>query len=61
MEFASVEVSCETEGCPNNGISANTMLKLTEGGDLPHYVCGVCHVDLIPDPDAGNEAREIND
>jgi hypothetical protein len=56
MEFASVEVSCETEGCPNNGISANAILKLTDSGDLPWYVCGVCQVDLIPNPDAGNEA-----
>ena len=58
MEFASVEVSCETAGCPNNGISANAMLKLTESGDLPHYVCGVCQVDLIPNSDAGDEAAE---
>jgi hypothetical protein len=50
MEFVSIEVSCETVGCPNNGISANAILKLTESGDLPHYVCGVCQVDLIPDP-----------
>ena len=50
MEFVSIEVSCETIGCPNNGISANTILKLTESGDLPHYVCGVCQADLIPDP-----------
>jgi hypothetical protein len=50
MEFASVEVSCKTVECPNNGIPSNTMLKLTESGDLPHYVCGVCQVDLIPNP-----------
>jgi hypothetical protein len=56
MEFASVEISCETEGCPNNGISANAILKLTESGELPHYVCGVCQVDLIPDP-----SPQVND
>jgi hypothetical protein len=58
MEFVSVEVSCETVGCPNSGISANTMLKLTDGGDLPQYVCGVCHVDLIPNPNEGDEEPE---
>jgi hypothetical protein len=52
MEFVSIEVSCETAGCPNNGISANALLKLTESGQLPHYVCGVCQQDLIPNPDA---------
>ena len=50
MEFASVEISCETVGCPNNGVSCNTMLKLTEDGQLPHLVCGVCQQDLIPNP-----------
>lgn len=49
MQFVSVEVSCETVGCPNKGIPANTMLKLTESGELPHYVCGVCGADLIED------------
>lgn len=58
MEFESVEISCETVGCPNNGVPANTMLKLTDSGDLPWYVCGVCQVDLIPNPDASNEATE---
>jgi hypothetical protein len=52
MEFASVEISCETEGCPNNGVSCNTMLRLTEDGQLPQLVCGVCRVDLIEDPKA---------
>lgn len=50
MEFASVEVSCETLGCPNNGVASDTMLKLTEDGQLPRLVCGVCGVDLIEDP-----------
>jgi hypothetical protein len=58
MEFVSIEVSCETVGCPNNGISANAMLRLNESGELPHYVCGVCQVDLIPDP---NPPVENND
>jgi len=52
MEFASVEISCETEGCPNNGVSCNTMLRLTEDGQLPQLVCGVCGIDLIEDPKA---------
>jgi hypothetical protein len=52
MEFASVEISCETEGCPNNGVSCNTMLRLTEDGQLPRLVCGVCGIDLIEDPKA---------
>jgi hypothetical protein len=52
MQFASVEVSCETEGCPNLGIPANTILKLTDDGQLPWFVCGVCQQDLIPNPDA---------
>ena len=50
MEFVSVEISCETEGCPSNGVAANTLLKLTDDGKLPRFVCGVCQVDLIPDP-----------
>jgi hypothetical protein len=58
MEFVSVEVSCETESCPNNGISANTILKLTDSGELPWYVCGVCQVDLIPNPRVENETSE---
>jgi len=58
MEFVSIEVSCETVGCPNNGISANAILKLTESGDLPHYVCGPCQVDLIPNPNEGDEEPE---
>jgi hypothetical protein len=58
MEFVSVEVSCETEGCPNNGLPANTILKLTENGELPWYVCGVCQVDLIPNPRAEDETAE---
>jgi hypothetical protein len=59
MEFVSVEVSCETESCPNNGISANTILKLTDGGELPWYVCGVCQVDLIPAPEEIAEETEV--
>lgn len=50
MEFASVEISCETVGCPNYGVAANTILQLTEDGQLPHFVCGVCQIDLIADP-----------
>ena len=50
MEFASVEISCETVGCPNNGVAANTILQLTEDGQLPRFVCGVCQIDLIEDP-----------
>jgi hypothetical protein len=50
MEFASVEVSCETVGCPNNGVASDTMLRLTPEGKLPRLVCGVCGVDLIEDP-----------
>lgn len=53
MQFASVEVSCETDGCPNNGVPADAILRLTDSGELPHYVCGVCGVDLIPGE--GNE------
>lgn len=52
MEFASVEISCETVGCPNYGVASDTMLKLTEDGQLPHFVCGVCGIDLIADPKA---------
>jgi hypothetical protein len=50
MEFASVEVSCETVGCPNNGVASDTILRLTPEGQLPRLVCGVCGVDLIEDP-----------
>ena len=58
MEFASVEISCETVGCPNNGVSCNTMLKLIEDGQLPRLVCGVCGIDLISNPDESDEAAE---
>ncbi len=56
MEFASVEIACETEGCPNQGIPANTILRLTDDGQLPHYVCGVCQLDLIPNPKEDTDA-----
>jgi len=55
MEFERVEVSCETVGCPNFGIPADTTLRLTEDGQLPHFVCGVCQQDLIPNPDENPE------
>ncbi len=58
MEFVSVEISCETENCPNKGIPANAILKLTESGELPWYVCGVCQVDLIPNPRVEDEVSE---
>jgi hypothetical protein len=58
MEFVSVEVSCETRKCPNYGIPANTILLLTEGKELPWYVCGVCQVDLIPNPRVEDETSE---
>jgi hypothetical protein len=62
MEFASVEISCETVGCPNYGVAADTMLRLTEDGQLPHFVCGVCGIDLIADPKAMVEnPEEITD
>ena len=62
MQFVSVEISCETDGCPNNGLSANTLLMLTESGQLPHYVCGVCQVDLIPAPEEiAEETEEVKD
>ncbi len=61
MEFVSVEVSCETEGCPNKGIPANTVLRLTDNGDLPWYVCGVCQTDLIPKPDPVAENPDESD
>ena len=62
MEFASVEISCETVGCPNNGVVSNTILKLTDDGQLPHFVCGVCQIDLIADPkEIIAEPEEITD
>ena len=62
MEFVSVEVSCETVGCPNNGLPANTLLRLSESGQLPHYVCGVCQTDLIPAPEEiVEETEEVKD
>ena len=62
MQFARVEISCETVGCPNNGVASDTMLKLTEDGQLPHFVCGVCGLDLIEDPNATVEdPQEITD
>lgn len=58
MEFASVEISCETVKCPNYGVAADTMLRLTEDGQLPRFVCGVCGIDLIADPKAILESPE---
>jgi len=58
MEFAIVEISCETVKCPNYGVAADTMLRLTEDGQLPHFVCGVCGLDLIADPKAMVESPE---
>ena len=45
-----------------NGVASDTMLKLTEDGQLPHFVCGVCGLDLIEDPNATVEdPQEITD
>ena len=52
-ELVSIEFQCDTEGCPNAALGAmHTILKLTEEGDLPWFVCGVCRADIIPNPNA---------
>lgn len=52
-ELVSIEFQCNTEGCPNAAIGEmHTTLRLTESGELPWFVCGVCQVDIIPNPNA---------
>lgn len=54
--FASVTFQCETAECPNSQIGDQSIiLKLTENGELPWLVCGVCQVDIIPNPNAAND------
>lgn len=51
LELVSIEFQCDTEGCPNAAIGEmHTTLRLTENGDLPWFICGVCQVDIIPNP-----------
>ena len=58
-EFASITFTCETDGCPNSLLGEmHSTLKLTESGDLPWFQCGICQVDIIPNP---NPPVEIND
>jgi hypothetical protein len=50
LEFATAAVSCSTEGCPNNGRVTNVPVQLDPHGCVPRIVCGVCSLDIVPDP-----------
>lgn len=50
MEFVSITLVCQTTDCPEIGNEKNTMMKLTDSGELPWVVCGVCQQDIIPNP-----------
>ena len=50
MEFASILLLCDTEGCPSQGFEKWSLMRLDEHGCLPWVACGVCGLDIIPDP-----------
>jgi hypothetical protein len=53
QEFVTINFQCDTDGCPNSALGEmHTTLKLTEDGDLPWFICGVCQVDIIPNPNS---------
>jgi len=54
--FATINFQCETDGCPNAALGQmHAMVKLTETGNLPWLVCGVCEIDIIPNPESSND------
>lgn len=50
MEFASIILVCQEPQCPEAGIEKPSLMKLTESGELPWVVCGICQRDIIPSP-----------
>jgi hypothetical protein len=50
QEFATVIATCATEGCPNFGLNTVVPARLDEHGCVPQIVCGVCSLDIVPDP-----------
>jgi len=50
MEFASILLVCETAGCPSQGFEKWALMRLDEHGCPRWVVCGVCSLDIIPDP-----------
>ena len=49
-EFISIVGQCETEDCPNFDIEVRLSARPDEHGCLPWWVCGVCSLDIVPDP-----------
>ena len=54
-EFISIVAKCETEDCLNFDVEAHLFSRLDEHGCLPWWVCGVCTVELVPNPHPGEE------
>lgn len=50
IEFATVIAPCATEGCPNFEKETVVPVRLDEHGCVPQIVCGVCSLDIVPDP-----------
>jgi hypothetical protein len=54
-DFISIVGQCETEDCPNFGVEVYLTSRLDEHGCLPWWVCGVCTMELIPNPHPNEE------
>ena len=49
-EFTKILATCATEGCPNLGLGTSVPVQLDPHGCVPRIVCGVCSLDIVPDP-----------
>ena len=50
IEFATVIAPCATVECPNFEKATVVPVRLDEHGCVPQIVCGVCSLDIVPDP-----------
>ena len=56
--FMDIVEICKTEECPNFGLTVRLSAQLDAHGCLPWWVCGVCRMDLIPNPHPVEEVIE---
>lgn len=57
-EFATIILVCLNPECPETGTEKTSIMRLTDSGQYPWVVCGVCQQDIIPNP---NPPIESND
>jgi hypothetical protein len=57
-DFVSIVGQCETEDCPNFDVEVRLSSRLDEHGCLPWWVCGVCTMEIIPNPHPNEEEIE---